>query len=101
MSDSAELIIGICVLLGVIMLTRKYHAWRVKRAMIFIVNDLKAQDAVTPESAIALPYAKRNVVKLGMRDHRPMAMDHLAFDDIVGVTEEGMYYLKNRLESRF
>ena len=96
MSDTAELIIGICVLLGVIMLTRKYHAWRVKRAMIFIVNDLKAQDAFTPQSAKELPYAKRNVVKLGMRDHRPIAMDHLAFDNIVGVTEGGKYYLKNK-----
>ena len=83
-------------MLGVIVLTRKYHAWRVKRAMIFIVNDLKAQNAYTPESAIDLPYAKRNVAKLGMRDHRPIAMDHLAFDNIVGVTEEGKYYLKNR-----
>ena len=96
MSDTGELIIGICVLLGVIVLTRKYHAWRVKRAMIFIVNDLKSQNAFTPESAIDLPYAKRNVVKLGMRDHRPIAMDHLAFDNIVGVTEEGKYYLKNK-----
>jgi hypothetical protein len=93
MSDTAELIIGICVLLGVIMLTRRYHAWRVKRAMILIINDLKAQRAFTPESAIDLPYAKRNVAKLGRRDHRPMAMDHLAFDNIVGVTEEGKYYL--------
>ena len=101
MSDTGELIIGICVLLGVIVLTRKYHAWRVKRAMIFIVNDLKSQNAFTPESAIDLPYARRNVVKLGMRDHRPIAMDHLAFDNIVGVTEEGKYYLKNRLENRF
>jgi len=96
MSDTAELIMGICVLLGVIMLTRKYHAWRVKRAMIFIINDLKALDAFTPESAIELAYAKRNVVKLGMRDHRPIAMDHLAFDNIVDVTEEGRYYLKNK-----
>ena len=101
MSDTGELIIGVCLLLGVIVLTRKYHAWRVKRAMIFIVNDLKSQNAFTPESAIDLLYARRNVVKLGMRDHRPIAMDHLAFDNIVGVTEEGRYYLKNRLENRF
>ena len=101
MSDTGELIIGICVLLGVIVLTRKYHTWRVKRAMIFIVNDLKSQNAFSPESAVDLPYAKRNVVKLGMRDHRPIAMDHLAYDNIVGVTEEGKYYLKSRLESRF
>ena len=96
MSDTAELIIGICVLLGVITLTRKYHAWQVKRAMVFIINDLKDQNAYTPESAIDLPYAKRSVMKLGMRDHRPMAMDRLAFDNIVGVTEDGKYYLKDK-----
>ncbi len=96
MSDTAELIIGICVLLGVITLTRKYHAWQVKRAMVLIIEDLKKQNAYTPESAIDLPYAKRSVLKLGMRDHRPMAMDHLAFDNIVGITEEGKYYLKDK-----
>ncbi len=93
MSDTAELIIGLCLLIGVITLTRKYHAWRIKRAMVFIIDDLKKQNAYTPESAIELPYAKRSVLKLGMRDHRPMAMDHLAFDNIVGMTEEGKYYL--------
>jgi hypothetical protein len=96
MSDTGEIIIGICVLLGVIMLTRKYHAWRVKRAMFFIVDDLKDRNAFTAESAIDLPYAKRNVVKLGLRDHRPIAMNHLAIDNIVGVTEEGKYFLKNK-----
>ena len=64
--------------------------------MLLIISDLKNQNAYTPESAIDLLYAKRSVVKLGMRDHRPMAMDHLAFDNIVGVTEEGKYYLKDR-----
>ena len=96
MSDTVELIIGICVLLGVITLTRKYHAWQIKRAMVLIIKDLKAQNAYTPESAIDLPYAKRSILKMGMRDHRPMAMDHLAIDNIVGITEEGRYYLKDR-----
>jgi hypothetical protein len=31
-----------------------------------------------------------------MRDHRPMALDHLTFDNIVGVTDDGKYYLKNK-----
>jgi hypothetical protein len=96
MSDTAELIIGICILLGAITLTRKYHAWRIKRAMVFIIGDLKEHNAYTPESAIDLPYAKRSVLKLGMRDHRPLALDHLAFDNIVAMTEDGRYYLKDR-----
>lgn len=96
MSDTAEIIIGIGILLGVITLTRRFHAWKIKRAMIFIIEDLKKQNAYTPESAIDLPYIKRSAMKLGMRDHRPMAMDHLAFENIVGITAEGKYYLKNR-----
>ena len=96
MSDTAELILGVCILLGVITLIRRYNAWRVKRAMVFIVEDLKARNAYTPESAIDLPYAKRSVLKMGVRDHRPMALDHLAFDNIVGLTDEGKYYLKDK-----
>ena len=41
MSQTTELILGIVALILVITLTRKYHAWRLKRAYIFIIDDLK------------------------------------------------------------
>jgi len=93
---TAELIIGICVLLAVITLTRKYHTWRVKRGCILIVEALKAQGAFDAKSAIDLPYAQRSLLKMGVRDHRSMALDHLVVDNIVGVSEGGKYYLKDR-----
>jgi hypothetical protein len=96
MSETAELIFGICVLLAVITLTRKYHSWRVKRGCFLIVEALKTQGAFDAKSAIDLPYAQRSLLKMGVRDHRSMALDHLVVDNIVSVAEDGRYYLKNR-----
>jgi hypothetical protein len=96
MSETAELILGICVLLAVITLTRKYHTWRVKRGCILIVEALKVQGAFDAKSAIDLPYAQRSLSKMGVRDHRSMALDHLVIDNIVSVSEGGKYYLKDR-----
>jgi hypothetical protein len=96
MSETAEVIIGICVLLAVITLTRKYHTWRVKRDCILIVEALKVQGAFDDKSAIDLPYAQRSLSKMGVRDHRSMALNHLVVDNIVGVSEGGKYYLEDR-----
>ena len=96
MSETAEVIIGICVLLAVITLTRKYHTWRVKRDCILIVEALKAQGAFDAKSAIDLPYAQISLSKMGVRDHRSMGLDHLIVDNIVGVSEGGKYYLEDR-----
>jgi hypothetical protein len=33
---------------------------------------------------------------MGVRDHQSMALDHLVVDNIIGVSEAGKYYLKDR-----
>lgn len=96
MSETGEVIIGICVLLAVITFTRKYHTWRVKRGCIHMVEALKAQGAFDRHSAIDLPYAQKSLLKMGIRDHQSMALDHLVVDNIIGVAEGGKYYLKDR-----
>ena len=93
MSETAELILGIGALIAVIVLTRRYHAWRIKRAYIFIIDDLKQKGAYSIDSAVDLPYAKRNLLKMGMRQHHPQAIDHLIMENIVGRTEDGRFYL--------
>ena len=93
MSETTQLILGITLLIVVITLTRKYHAWRIKRAYIFIIDDLKNKGAYSVSSAVALPYAKRNLLKMGLRQHHPQALDHLIMENIVAKTEEGKYYL--------
>ena len=96
MPETVQLIIGFCILLVVIILTRKYHAWKTKRAYLFIIKDLKEKSAYGPKSAIELSYAKRSVLKMGIRDYRPAALDHLVLENIVGISDDGKYYLKDK-----
>ena len=96
MPETVELVIGIAALLAVITLTRQFHAWRIKRAYRFIIADLKTQGALDPASAVKLPYARRSVSKMGIRDHLPLALDHLVFDNIVGRLEDDRCYLKDK-----
>ncbi|MGD9411204.1 MAG: hypothetical protein PVJ54_05065 [Desulfobacterales bacterium] len=93
MSETTQLILGITLLIVVIAMTRKYHAWRFKRAFIFIIDDLKNKGASSAHSAVDLPYARKNLLKMGMRQHRPQALNHLIMQNIVAKTEEGKYYL--------
>ena len=93
MSETTQLILGITLLIVVFTLTRKYHAWRIKRAYIFIINDLKNRGAHSVSSAVELSYAKRNLLRLGLRQHHPQALNHLIMQGMVAKTEDGRYYL--------
>ena len=93
MSDTGRIILLICILIIVYVLTRKVHAWKIKRAYIYIIKDLEQQGAVDPSSAIELPYAKIGVFRFGMRDYRPKAIEYLIVSNIIGMTESGRYYL--------
>ena len=93
MSENTELIIGIGVLILVFLLSRKFHAWRFKRAYLFIIDDLKKRAAYSAHSAVKLPYAKRNLLRMGARQHRPQALLHLIQKNIVVQTEDDRYYL--------
>lgn len=93
MSDKMELFLGLIVLLAVIAITRKYHAWRIRRAYQIIIDDLESANALTPESAVDLPYSGKNLLRIGVRDHRKMALNHLVMEQVVGQTAEKRYYL--------
>ena len=96
MSETGQLILGICFLIVVIILTKKFQAWKIKRAYLFIIEDFKAQGAFDPASAIDQPYARIARLRMGLRDHRPTALHLLIQDNIVGVTDDGKYYLKDK-----
>ncbi len=96
MSETLQIILGICIMLVVILLTRRYHAWKIKGAYLFIVGDLKAKGALDPNSAVDLPYGRRNILRIGFKDHRPTALKSLVLDKMVGITEDGKYYLIDR-----
>ena len=96
MSETGQIIVAICLLIVVYMLTRKISAWRIKRATLSIIEDLKKNEAFAPSSAIALPYVKVDILRVGLRDFRPKGLQLLLASGIVGVTEEGKYFLKKK-----
>ena len=82
MSETTQLILGIAAFIVVIALTRKYH--------------LKNKGAYSAHSAVELPYTKRNLLRMGLRQHHPQALDHLIMENIVGKSEDGRYYLVHK-----
>jgi hypothetical protein len=93
MNETVEIIVGIGVLVAVYILTRHFHSWRYSRTYVLIINDLKKRGALNPASAVELPYAKKSMLRIGTRDYRPKALEHLAMKQIVGMTDSGRYYL--------
>ena len=96
MSEYTQIFIVICILFVVVMLTRKFHAWKIKRAYFSIVKDIKAKKAFDSKTAVDLSYAQSPMFRVGLRDLRPIALEHLVQDNIVGFTDDGKYYLKDK-----
>ncbi len=94
MSDAIQITLGILFLILVFILTRYGITWRIKRAGMRIINDLERIGAQSAESAVELPYMKKQLLRIGMRDFKPTAMQSLIEGGIVGMTASGKYYLK-------
>ncbi len=91
-----QIILGLLLLIIVYGLTRYGIYLRIKRACKSIIRDLERQQAFDEKTAVVLPYAKSQLLKIGLRDFRPKAMESLIQSEIVGVTVEGKYFLKKR-----
>jgi hypothetical protein len=94
MADAMQVTLGILFLILVFILTRYGITWRIKRAGSRIINDLERLGAQSTDSAVELPYMKKQLIKIGMRDFKPTAMQSLLEAGIVGMTGSGKYYLK-------
>jgi hypothetical protein len=97
MSDITQMVLVMCVLFVVVFLVRKLNAWRIKRTYFSIVRDIKAKKAFDTETAVELAYARRPAFNVGLRDLRPIALEHLIQDNTVGITDDGRYYLKDKM----
>jgi len=94
-SETWEIIIGVGVLIGVYILTRRYHAWRMARAYKAIVKDLERKEAMNASSAVELSYSRQNLFRMGTRDYLPKMLQYMTAQNIVGVTADGRYYLSH------
>ncbi len=96
MSEYTQMILAISILFVVVMVTKKFQAWKIKRTYFIIVKDIKAKKAFDAQTAVDLSYARSPMFRVGLRDLRPIALEHLVIDNIVGVTNDGKYYLKDK-----
>ena len=67
-----------------------------RQTYLSIVKDLEKNEALDPFSAIKLPYAKKGMFRIGMRDYRPKAIQYMIGNNIIGMTGSGKYYLKDK-----
>jgi len=98
MTETTQIVVAFVLLILVFLLTRVGVVWRLRRAAVHIIKDLQNVGALDPASAVALPYAKRDFLRIGLRDFRPKALQSLVQEGIVGMTENGRYYLKKTIE---
>ena len=96
MADAIQIILGILILIGVYFLTQWGVALRVRRACKWVVRDLEMKQAFDVESAVALPYAKKEFFRMGLKDFRPKAVESLAAVGILAHTVDGKWYLLKR-----
>jgi hypothetical protein len=94
MSDAIQITLGILFLILVFILTRYGMTWRIKRAGRRIIEDLERLGAQGHGSAVELPYMKKQLLRIGMRDFKPTAMQSLIEAGIVGMTASEKYFLK-------
>ena len=95
MDERLQMALVIGGLLCVLWVSRKVTMWRIKRTYLMIMSDLERKGAVDAETAVVLPYAKESILRVGMKDYRPRALEYLVSNNIVGITSEGKYYLKH------
>lgn len=94
MSENTQIIVGVILLIGVYLLTRKFHAWQMRRAYTTVLKDLEQREAFDPSSAVELPYTKVGIFRMGTRDYRPKAVQYMIQTGVAVMTADGKYYLR-------
>jgi hypothetical protein len=94
MSETVKIILMVLLTIGAFMLSRYIAGWQMNKAGKSILRDLKEKKAFDPESAVALPYCKSRMFRVGLRDYRPRVMEQLVKHDVVRILEGEKYYLR-------
>lgn len=94
MPETLKIVLMILFVIGALYFALRIAGWKMKKACDFIIRDLKGKKALDPGSAVELPYVKRSMMNIGLKDYRPNALEELIKQDVVRVLEGGRYYLR-------
>lgn len=92
----------VIILFAVYILARMIKTWRAGRACRGIIRELEVREAYDSESAVVLQDVQRSLLRAGLRNFRPEGLQMLLLNNVVGITQDGKYYLKDKqvLEGR-
>jgi hypothetical protein len=93
-NPTAQIIMTFVFVVGAFVLSQFIVARRLRRAGAGILADLQRQRAFDAGCAVELDYAKPRLLRVGVRDMRPKALEDLIQGNIVAQTAEGKFYLK-------
>ena len=93
MNQAMQLILCLVLFFGFFMLSRYIMGWKIRQASKRIISDLRRMGALDDESAVELPYIKQSMLRFGLRDYRPKALEYMIQLNLVGFTGEGKYFL--------
>ena len=99
MTETVKIILLLLLTIGAFILSRYIAGWQMNKAGKFIIGDLKKKRAFDPASAVALPYCKKQLFRLGLKDYRPQVMQQLLQHDVVRILEGEKYYLNEKLRA--
>jgi hypothetical protein len=94
MSQNIKSLLIVLFVIACFILANVLAGWRMKKAAEFIVQDLQEKKAFDPASSVVLPYSRRSMFRIGLRDYRPGALKQLVKRDIVRSAEGDRYYLR-------
>jgi len=94
MPEALKILIMIAVIVAVLYLALRIAGWQMRKACDFIIEDLRTREALDPSSAVTVTCASNPLLRIGLRDYRPRALEYLVQQDVVRVLEGGRYYLR-------
>jgi hypothetical protein len=95
MPEPLQMILVFIIMILVIIFSRRIRAAKMMKARDFIINDLKSNGASNKDSAVALDYAHRSFLKIGLRDDRPKVLKQMIQFGVVTMTEDQKFYLSD------
>jgi len=86
-------IVMMIVLVGLVFLLFFGVAWKKNRTCQAIMKDLKKRGAVSPETAVKLPFFNYQHYESGMKNYQVKALDYLLMRGVICHTDKDRFYL--------
>lgn len=100
MEQTIQIILACIILVIAFILSRRILAYKMVKAYNSIMNELKEKGAYSPESAAELRGMNRYPLRFGLKDYRPKVLQQLIIQDIIGMNEEGAYFIKQKRDEQ-